>query len=176
MSPEKLREIKINKNYLRIVREGMWGVVNNEVSGSAHHTYNPDTGEITTKWPLSNPDGEDKIEKKHAGKTGTAEFGEVNEDGTYSQQHAWYTAFAPYDNPEVVVTVFLEDGGEGTSYAVPVADRAIRAYYELTGKRGFAGWCSARTSSRSASSTRFPTPTRSSWSRARWSPKRRINR
>jgi penicillin-binding protein 2 len=133
MSPEKLREIKINKNYLRIVREGMWGVVNNEVSGSAHHTYNPDTGEITTKWPLSNPDGEPKIE--HAGKTGTAEFGEVNEDGTYSQQHAWYTAFAPYDNPEVVVTVFLEDGGEGTSYAVPVADRAIRAYFELTGKR-----------------------------------------
>ena len=35
----------------------------------------------------------------------------------------------------MVVTVFLEDGGEGTSYAVPVADRAIRAYYELTGRR-----------------------------------------
>ncbi len=132
-SPEKLREIKINKNYLRIVREGMCGVVNNPESGSAHHTYNPDTGEITTKWPLSNPPGEETIE--HAGKTGTAEFGEADEDGIYEHQHSWYTAFAPYDNPEIVVSVFLEDGGEGSSYAVPIADRAIRAYFELTGKR-----------------------------------------
>jgi len=39
------------------------------------------------------------------------------------------------DDPEVVVTIFLEDGGEGATYAVPVADKAMRAYFELTDKR-----------------------------------------
>ena len=131
---ETLREIKINKNYLRIVREGMWGVVNDEAHGTAYSNYNYEIDAPVTKWPLTNPDGEDKIEI--AGKTGTAEFGEVNkETGNYDHQHAWFTAFAPYDNPEIAVAVFLEDGGEGSSYAVPIADRAVRAYFELTGKR-----------------------------------------
>jgi hypothetical protein len=35
----------------------------------------------------------------------------------------------------VVVTVFLERGGEGATYAVPVADAALRAYFELSGRR-----------------------------------------
>ena len=131
--PEKLREIKINKNYLRIVREGMWGVVNDPVTGSVHHAVDPVTGATTTKWPLSNPEGEETI--VIGGKTGTAEFGEADEDGNYSQQHAWFTAFAPYDNPEIVVTVFLEDGGESSSYAIPIADRAFRAWFELKGMR-----------------------------------------
>jgi hypothetical protein len=83
---------------------------------------------------LSNPDGEEVIEI--AGKTGTAEFGLINEEtGLYDHQHAWFTAYAPANNPEIAVAVVLEDGGEGSSYAVPIADRAIRAYYELTGKR-----------------------------------------
>ena len=133
MSPEKLREIKINKNYLRIVREGMWGVVNDPVSGSVHHAVDPVTFEVRTKWPLLNPDGEEPI--VIGGKTGTAEFGYAEEDGTYLQQHAWFTAFGPYDNPEIVVTVFLEDGGESSSYAIPIADRAFRAWFELKGQR-----------------------------------------
>jgi cell division protein FtsI/penicillin-binding protein 2 len=128
-----LREIKINKNYLRIVREGMWGVVNNPETGSVHHAIDPDTGELRTKWPLSNPEGEEPI--VIAGKTGTAEFGFADEDGIYDRQHAWFTAYAPYDNPEVVVTVFLEDGGESSSYAIPIADRAFRAWFELKGMR-----------------------------------------
>jgi cell division protein FtsI/penicillin-binding protein 2 len=111
----------------------MWGVVNDPTYGTAHHNTNVVTQELLTKWPLSNPDGEDVIEI--AGKTGTAEFGEPDKDGIYDHQHAWFTAFAPYDNPEIAVAVFLEDGGEGSSYAVPIADRAIRAFFELTGKR-----------------------------------------
>lgn len=133
MGPELLRELGINRAYLRIVREGMWGVVNDPVTGSVYHSYNPDTGEFTSKWPLSNPADEERI--VIAGKTGTAEFGEQSEDGTYAQQHAWFTAFAPYDDPEIVVTVFLEDGGESSSYAIPIADRAFRAYFELKGMR-----------------------------------------
>ena len=108
-------------------------MVNDPVSGSVHHAVDPVTFEVRTKWPLLNPDGEEPI--VIGGKTGTAEFGYAEEDGTYLQQHAWFTAFGPYDNPEIVVTVFLEDGGESSSYAIPIADRAFRAWFELKGQR-----------------------------------------
>ncbi len=54
-----------------------------------------------------------------AGKTGTAEF--FKPDGTKSQ-HAWFTGFAPYDNPQVVVTVYF-DIGVGGDKAAPVAGK-----------------------------------------------------
>lgn len=60
-----------------------------------------------------------------AGKTGTAQW------RNDSPNHAWFTAFAPYENPEVVVTVLLEEGGEGSSTAVPVAQEILRAWYGL---------------------------------------------
>ncbi|MBI1833882.1 MAG: penicillin-binding protein 2 [Candidatus Andersenbacteria bacterium] len=50
-----------------------------------------------------------------AGKTGTAQVGGVEDT------HAWFTSFAPYDNPQFVVTVLLERGGAGDVDAVPVA-------------------------------------------------------
>ena len=53
----------------------------------------------------------------------------------YIDTHAWLTLFAPFDNPEVAITVFIESGGEGSTNAVPVADKALRAYFELTGAR-----------------------------------------
>ena len=56
-------------------------------------------------------------------------------DGTYQDAHAWFTCYAPYDKPEVAVAVFLKEGGEGSSYAVPIADKVLRAYFELTGAR-----------------------------------------
>ena len=59
-----------------------------------------------------------------AGKTGSAEF-----DNNKSS-HAWFTGFAPYDDPEVCVTVLIEGKGMGSSYAVPVAGRIFDAYFE----------------------------------------------
>lgn len=65
-----------------------------------------------------------------AGKTGTAQG---NQD---RNTHAWFTSFAPYDQPEVVVTVLIEEGGEGSSYAVPVAKRVLQAWWRLKQERG----------------------------------------
>lgn len=56
-------------------------------------------------------------------KTGTAQFG--NDQRT----HAWLTSFAPYDRPEIVVTVVIEEGGEGFATALPVAKQALAEYY-----------------------------------------------
>ena len=61
-----------------------------------------------------------------AGKTGTAEF--VDVDGVF-KEHAWFTGFAPYNNPEVVVTVYY-DLGIGGSKAAPIAGRIIEYFME----------------------------------------------
>lgn len=62
-----------------------------------------------------------------AGKTGTAEFGERFADGSYLT-HGWYTAFAPYDAPEISIAVFLERGG-GAVDAGPVAAKILDYYF-----------------------------------------------
>lgn len=56
-----------------------------------------------------------------AGKTGTSQF-----DGAdLSKTHAWFTAYAPFENPEIVITVLVEAGGEGNEVAVPIAKQAL---------------------------------------------------
>lgn len=59
-----------------------------------------------------------------AGKTGTAEFGDPK-----GKTHAWYTGFAPAQNPQIAVTVLIEGGGEGSSVAAPVAKEIYRWYF-----------------------------------------------
>jgi len=59
-----------------------------------------------------------------AGKTGTAEYGDPK-----NKTHAWYTSFAPTDNPKIALTVLVEGGGEGSSVAAPIAKEAYRWYF-----------------------------------------------
>jgi penicillin-binding protein 2 len=63
-----------------------------------------------------------------AAKTGTAEFGPQLADGTYETSHAWYTAYAPFDDPEIAVVVFLEKG-IGATHAGPVAKEIFDYYF-----------------------------------------------
>ncbi len=126
--PHELRRMKIAARHLEVVTEGMRRVVHEE-PGSAHRTP-----EGKTRWPETNPDGEPEIQI--AGKTGTAEFGESDEvTGDYARSHAWFTGFAPLDNPEVAIALVIEGGGGSSTYAVPIADKVMRAFFELTGKR-----------------------------------------
>ena len=59
-----------------------------------------------------------------AGKTGSAEYGTVKGDS-----HAWFTGFAPAQNPEICVTIIIEGAGAGGDYAVPIAKRIFDAYF-----------------------------------------------
>lgn len=59
-----------------------------------------------------------------AGKTGTAEFGDPKD-----RTHAWYTSYAPADDPKIVLTVLVEGGGEGSTVASPVAKEVYRWYF-----------------------------------------------
>lgn len=58
-----------------------------------------------------------------AGKTGSAEFDE-SADGA----HAWFTGFAPADDPKIAVTIIIEEAGAGGDYAVPIAQMLFREY------------------------------------------------
>ncbi len=58
-----------------------------------------------------------------AGKTGTAQW------NTEKQPQAWFTGFAPYDNPEIVITVLVEEGGEGSSVCVPITYDFLNWYF-----------------------------------------------
>jgi penicillin-binding protein 2 len=62
-----------------------------------------------------------------AGKTGTAEFGEEIAPNKY-KEHGWFTGFAPFENPEVAVVVFMEQGN-GAGTAAPTAAKILDFYF-----------------------------------------------
>ncbi len=65
-----------------------------------------------------------------AGKTGTAETSTQDENGkSATKPHAWFTAFAPADNPQIAVVVLVEFSGEGAEFAVPIARDVLKAYF-----------------------------------------------
>ena len=71
-----------------------------------------------------------------AGKTGTAEFfKDDNKDGQPDRDqkgnlHARLVhLFTPYGDPQLVVTVFVANGGEGSAVAAPIAQKVLQAYF-----------------------------------------------
>jgi penicillin-binding protein 2 len=102
---------------LRVVRGGMWAVVN-EGGGTAYGSARLPGVEI-------------------AGKTGTVQViaqaqrtEEHNLPFKY-RDHAWFTSFAPAENPELVVTVFAEHGGGGSKVAAPIAQAIYAKYFGI---------------------------------------------
>lgn len=89
----------IPDEYLKVVREGMRQTI---TSGSAQSL-----GIL----PIT-----------VAGKTGTAQWAQNKEN------HAWFTCFAPFEKPELVLTILIEEGGEGSSVAVPVVKQFLSWY------------------------------------------------
>lgn len=114
--PELLNEIKGLDGYLALIREGLVGVVN----GPHGTARNAKLDGITV-----------------AGKTGTAQVVKVavykhlqEEDIPYKfRDHAWFTCFAPAEDPEIAVTVLVEHGLHGGSGAAPIATAVLKEYF-----------------------------------------------
>lgn len=96
-----LSTVSISSRTLSTVKTGMMEMINN--SGTS--TYN-----MYTKH---------KIDVTVCGKSGTAQVG--------NSQNCWFTAFAPMENPQIVVTSMIEDGSSGAS--VSAIDAAVIAAY-----------------------------------------------
>lgn len=71
-----------------------------------------------TAWPLFN------FKTQLACKTGTAEVGDGSKD-----THAWLTAFAPVDDPQISITVMVERGGEGSDVAAPIVGDILKEWF-----------------------------------------------
>lgn len=90
----------VDDKWLEIVRSGMKQAVDN---GSARQLQS---------LPVS-----------AAGKTGTAQF------GTDNKTHAWFTAYAPAEDPEIAITILVEGGGAGNEIAEPIAADVLNWYF-----------------------------------------------
>lgn len=97
---EELNANFIDKEKIDIVKEGMRETV---TYGSAR---------LLNYLPFSS-----------AGKTGTAQWSSVK------NTHAWYSGFAPYENPEIAFVILIEEGGEGSSVATPIANDILKWYF-----------------------------------------------
>lgn len=102
VKPQKEKIDWVKDEYLEVIKAGMRGVVT-EGSG---------------RWYANHPNIE------IAGKTGTAQ-------NPHGLDHGWFTSFAPVDNPEIVVTVLVENAGFASVSAAPIASLLIEKY--LTG-------------------------------------------
>lgn len=100
--PRIIRENLVDKEDLGLIREGMRQVCADGGTGWPFFDFLPEVG----------------------CKTGTAEFGDPQD-----KTHAWFTVFAPFENPEIVVTVLVEGGGEGSSVAAPIAKEILRYWF-----------------------------------------------
>lgn len=100
IEPKIIRENFIPKTHIETVRRAMRETV---LTGSARSLQS--------------------LKVETAGKTGTAEHGGSDKN------HAWFTVFAPFENPEIVLTVIIEEGGGGESTAVPIAREVLEWYF-----------------------------------------------
>ena len=62
-----------------------------------------------------------------SGKTGTADHDDPSKQ---EAPHAWFTGFAPYDNPKIAIAVIIEDGGQGGVLAANITKELIRTYLQ----------------------------------------------
>lgn len=72
-----------------------------------------------TGWPFFD------FKPEVACKTGTAESHAKDK-----LPHAWFTVYAPADNPEIVLVVLVEESGQGSNIAAPIAKEILKAYFE----------------------------------------------
>jgi penicillin-binding protein 2 len=110
INPSK-KKINFNPLYLNEVRLGMYDVCNSR-RGTAYKAMH--------KLPIT-----------VAGKTGTSQVTSISQStfhrlkeselAYFKRSHAWFTSYAPYQNPQFVVSIIIEHGGHGGSTAAPIA-------------------------------------------------------
>ena len=127
---EVIDTLAVDPQYIQVVADGM-EMVNNRMSDTEYFT-----GATYVDW--------DALEAQigaTAGKTGTAEYCDNIAIGhgwcrfeDIAQRrilptHAWYVGYAPIDDPQIAVAVFVFNGGEGSQWAAPVACHVMAAYF-----------------------------------------------
>jgi penicillin-binding protein 2 len=108
--PVQNGKVDLKAGTMRFIRGALSGVVN-EPNGTAKGAHSA----LTTV----------------AGKTGTAQVASKKTAGAGERfmDHAWFVAFAPAEDPEIALAVFVEHGGGGGAVAAPIARKALDGYF-----------------------------------------------
>ncbi len=118
-SPQTLKKLPISEDNLNIIRKALLGVVVEE-RGTGSRARIPGI--------------------EVSGKTGTSQVigmksykgGKEKEEIPYEfRDHAWFVSFAPYENPQIAISVIIEHGGHGGSASAPIAREIIKKYFQL---------------------------------------------
>jgi penicillin-binding protein 2 len=99
IAPRMLQEKVSEREYVDIVRQGM------------RLTVDGGTGRLLADLPV-----------QAAGKTGTAQFGT-------KEPNAWFTSFAPYNEPTIALAILVEQAGDGSDFSAPVAKEVLQYYF-----------------------------------------------
>lgn len=115
------KDIGLKKETIKLIKEGMreacstggtaWPLFDFKVTPQRHPEQSE--GSPVEARPIS-----------VACKTGTAEYGDPQE-----KTHAWFTVFAPVQDPEISVTVLVEGGGEGSNVGAPIAKKVLEEWF-----------------------------------------------
>jgi penicillin-binding protein 2 len=117
--PIEIERVTISEDTLHLVSEALKGAVNDPHG---------------TGWACV------LKEVKVAGKTGTAQVvrmeknfkkGDMDRMPMELKDHAWFVAYAPFENPQISVVVLVEHGGFGGAVAAPIAKKVIEKYLSL---------------------------------------------
>ncbi|TYZ23519.1 penicillin-binding protein 2 [Selenomonas ruminis] len=100
--PELLANLDVDPNVIRLVQDGLHDVTKYGTAASAFRGFTIDI----------------------AGKTGTAE-------NSHGRDHGWFVAYGPFDNPNIVVAVIVEQGGFGAQSAVPIGRKILEAAFGI---------------------------------------------
>lgn len=98
--PELLSTLDVPENVIKLVQDGLHDVTKYGTAASSFRGFNIDI----------------------AGKTGTAE-------NSHGRDHGWFVAYGPFDNPNIVVAVIVEQGGFGSQSAVPIGRKILEAAF-----------------------------------------------
>ena len=104
LTPDDTEEMSFNEANIQAILEGMRGVTS-ESGGTAYSTFRDFDIEV-------------------GGKTGSAQT------GVEGKTNAWFVGFAPFDNPEIAIVVFVRNGGSG-GYTAEVARDIIAQYFGM---------------------------------------------
>lgn len=127
-------KIPMSEATYNVVRQGMKAAC--EPGGTGHPLFNFRVGsseQVITK-PQENGEATGEASLVFTGtpisigcKTGTAES-----HAESGRPHAWFTAFAPFESPEIALTVLVEEGGQGSDVAAPIAKKLLELYFSRT--------------------------------------------
>jgi penicillin-binding protein 2 len=109
-----VRRVAMRPRTLEVIKDAMWGVVNEDGTG-----------------------GRAKIAGRDiCAKTGTAQVFRASRDvdadklPKEKRDHAWFVGFAPKDNPKIAWAVFVQNGGHGGTTAAPIAKAVLERFFQ----------------------------------------------